>query len=362
MSVPVKILVVDDVPLNVKLLHDMLVAAGYDVTTASTGQEALDSVENEPPNLILLDIMMPDMNGYEVCRQLKSQAKSKDIPVLFVTALDEADDEVLGFEVGAADFITKPVNAVLVEARVKTHLDLYAQKRHIEEKNTELLALSNKLSKYLSPQVYSSIFSGKQEVSLNSQRKKLTILFSDIVNFTETTDRIEAEDLTFILNQYLTEMTDISLQYGGTVDKYIGDAIMLFFGDPETHGVKEDALACVKTAIAMQQRIAQLNEQWLDTCLHSPLVCRIGIHTGYCAVGNFGSKDRMDYTIIGGAVNLASRLEHEAPAGGILLSSDTHTLVKDNIECQEMGDIKMRGIAYPVDTFKVMGLKSDLEN
>lgn len=230
-----------------------------------------------------------------------------------------------------------------------------------EEKNKALELLSSKLSKYLSPQVYSCIFSGQQEVRLASQRKKLTVLFIDIAGFTGTTDQMEAEDLTAILNQYLTEMSDIALQHGGTIDKYIGDAIMLFFGDPETRGVKEDALACVTTAIAMQQRLYEMRSQWHESGLHSPLSCRIGIHTGYCTVGNFGSEARMDYTIIGGTVNLASRLEHEAPVGGVLISADTHVLVKDEIRCAAMGTVDIRGMAYPVETYKVIEVIESLD-
>lgn len=246
---------------------------------------------------------------------------------------------------------------IRVKERTQQLSDAYDE---VKQHEMELESLSNKLSKYLSPQVYSSIFSGKQEVRLASKRKKLTILFSDIVSFTKTTDRMEAEDLTFILNQYLTEMTDIALKNGGTVDKYIGDAIMLFFGDPETRGIRKDALACVETAIEMQQRIQELHDRWLDTGMDAPITCRIGIHTGYCTVGNFGSEDRMDYTIIGGAVNLASRLEHEAATGGILISGDTHLLVKDKVRCQPMGAVDIRGIAYPVETFEVIGLIDDL--
>jgi class 3 adenylate cyclase len=223
-----------------------------------------------------------------------------------------------------------------------------------EEKNRELESLSSKLSKYLSPQVYSSIFSGRQEVRLASQRKKLTVLFIDIAGFTSTTDQMEAEDLTSILNQYLTEMSDIALQHGGTIDKYIGDAVMVFFGDPETRGVKDDALACVRSAMAMQNRLHEMRDQWPEFGLHSPVSCRIGIHTGYCTVGNFGSESRMDYTIIGGTVNLASRLEHEAPVGGILISSDTYVLVKNEINCTAMGTVEIRGMAYPVETYQVV--------
>jgi class 3 adenylate cyclase len=230
----------------------------------------------------------------------------------------------------------------------------------IGQKHRELEVLSNKLAKYLSPQVYASIFEGRQEVKLASQRKKLTVFFSDIADFTETTDQMESEDLTQLLNQYLTEMSRIALEHGATIDKYVGDAVMIFFGDPETRGVKEDALACVQMAIAMQKRMQELSAAWRDAGIERPLACRIGIHTGYCTVGNFGSEDRMDYTIIGGAVNLASRLEHEAPEGGILISYETYAHVKDAIDCEEMGPIQVRGIGHPVATYRVVDLHANL--
>jgi class 3 adenylate cyclase len=155
-------------------------------------------------------------------------------------------------------------------------------------------------------------------------------------------------------------MSRIALEYGATIDKYVGDAIMIFFGDPETRGVKEDALACVEMAIAMQERMRDLGASWRDTGIEQPISCRIGIHTGYCTVGNFGSEDRMDYTIVGGAVNLASRLEHEAPEGGILISYETYAHVKDEIHCQEMGRIQVRGIGHPVATYRVLDLHKNL--
>lgn len=237
------------------------------------------------------------------------------------------------------------------------------KQRHAAEeigrKNLELEALSVKLSKYLSPQVYDSIFSGRQEVRLASQRKKLTVFFSDIAGFTETTDKMESEDLTRLINNYLTEMSAVALQYGATIDKYIGDAIMIFFGDPETQGVKEDALACVKMAVAMQARMEELATDWRAQGIEHPLRCRIGINTGYCTVGNFGSNDRMDYTILGGAVNLASRMETKAQPGGILITYETYAHVRDELECQEADSVQVKGIAYPVSTYKVIGLKPD---
>ncbi len=236
--------------------------------------------------------------------------------------------------------------------------ELKKREEILSEKSAALEALSRKLAKYLAPQVYNSIFTGRQEVAIASRRKKLTVCFSDIADFTEITEKMESEDLTQILNQYLTEMSNIALEYGATIDKYVGDAILMFFGDPETRGTGEDAVACVKMALAMQKRTGELAEVWRDAGIETPLRCRIGIHTGYCTVGNFGSEDRMDYTIVGGAVNLASRLEHEAPPGGVLVSYETFAHVKDEIRAEERGPIRVKGIAYPVATYLVRGLKS----
>ena len=238
--------------------------------------------------------------------------------------------------------------------------ELKQREEDLTEKSVALEALSSKLAKYLAPQVYDSIFAGRQDVKIVSKRKKLTICFSDIAGFTETTDKMESEDLTQLLNHYLTEMSKIAQQYGATIDKYVGDAIVMFFGDPESRGVKEDALACVTMALAMQKRIGELAEHWRGMGIETPLRCRIGIHTGYCTVGNFGSEDRMDYTMVGGAVNLASRLEHEAEPGGVLISYETFAHVKDEIHCEERGHIRVKGIAYPIATYGVVALKTDL--
>ncbi|MGX9177555.1 adenylate/guanylate cyclase domain-containing protein [Mesorhizobium sp. BHbdii] len=238
--------------------------------------------------------------------------------------------------------------------------ELKQREENLAEKSAALEALSSKLAKYLAPQVYNSIFTGRQDVRIASQRKKLTICFSDIAGFTETTDKMESEVLTQLLNHYLTEMSKIASDHGATIDKYVGDAILMFFGDPETRGVKEDAFACVQMALAMQKRMSELAEIWRDIGIETPLRCRIGIHTDYCTVGNFGSEDRMDYTIIGGAVNLASRLEQEAQPGTVLISYETFAQVKDIIDCDELGHIHVKGIAYPVATYRVIDLKANL--
>ena len=224
----------------------------------------------------------------------------------------------------------------------------------VSEQKRELELLSTKLSKYLSPQVYSSIFTGQRNVEIASSRKKLTVFFSDIADFTATTDDLESEELTGLLNHYLTEMAKIALKHGATIDKYVGDAIMAFFGDPETKGVKEDAIACVNMAIEMQQRMRELQLEWRDAGSEKPFELRIGIHTGYCTVGNFGSEDRMDYTIVGNEVNLAARLQSHADLGSILMSHETYSLVKDIVLAEEQEPIHAKGFAKPVRNYKVL--------
>jgi class 3 adenylate cyclase/PAS domain-containing protein len=228
--------------------------------------------------------------------------------------------------------------------------------RRVTEQNRQLESLSAKLSKYLSPQLYRSIFSGEKNVEVASQRKKLTIFFSDIAGFTETTDLLESEELTSLLNQYLREMSAIALDYGATIDKFIGDAIMLFFGDPESRGAREDAIACVKMAIAMQQRMRDLQAEWRERGQEHVFQLRIGINTGFCTVGNFGSDDRVDYTIIGSEVNLAARLQTHADLGGILLAHETHALVKDVVLAEETGTLTVKGFPRPVKTYRVVGM------
>ena len=230
------------------------------------------------------------------------------------------------------------------------------QRVHAHEKIEKLAA---KLSKYLSPQVYESIFSGKQNVKIEAYRKKLTVFFSDIKGFTELTDRLEPEVLSALLNSYLNEMSNIALKYGGTIDKFVGDAILIFFGDPESKGDKEDANACVLMALEMRERMKYLRKLWEDQGISKPLNIRIGINTGYCNVGNFGSEDRLDYTIIGGEVNLASRLESKADSGQILISHETYALIKKQIVCEKKEEINVKGIAHKIQTYQVIETEKD---
>ena len=211
-----------------------------------------------------------------------------------------------------------------------------------------------KLSKYFSPQVYESIFSGDLEVKIETRRKRLTVFFSDIKGFSELTERLEPEILTELVTSYLTEMTNIAIAHGGTVDKYIGDAIMVFFGDPKSLGHKEDAIACVQMAIAMVKALRSVRLSWENMGISQPLDIRIGIHTDTCTVGNFGSHDRLDYTTIGNGVNLASRLETNAEPNQILISEDTYLLVREKIKCRKLNKIRVKNIAHPIQTYEVV--------
>jgi class 3 adenylate cyclase len=225
--------------------------------------------------------------------------------------------------------------------------------------NSTLENVSKQLAKYISPQLYSSIIDGEQDVAIKSQRKKLTIFFSDIAGFTEITDQLESEELTALLNEYLTEMSAIAERHGANFDKFIGDAMMCYFGDPESRGVKEDADACVRMALDMQQRLKELEAGWHDKgVIDRPFAARIGINTGYCTVGNFGSEERMDHTIIGSEVNLAARLESEAEPGKILLANETYSLVKDWVGADEREPISVKGFARPIRTYQIRKVRA----
>ena len=260
--------------------------------------------------------------------------------------------------------LKKELSRLRLEANLRKSLatQLEKQKKVAEDakaeaqlKTQQMEDVSGQLAKYLSPQIYESIFSGKQNVEVKSYRKKITVFFSDIVNFTAISDKLESEELTALLNFYLNEMSQIALKHGATIDKYIGDAIMIFFGDPESFGIEEDARRCVAMAVEMQQRMAELWGYWSKHFgLKKDLEIRVGINTGYCTVGNFGSEDRLDYTVVGAAVNLASRLESAATPSGILVSEETYFQVKDYFSFDAPQQLELKGlergvIAYEVD-------------
>ena len=271
--------------------------------------------------------------------------------------------------------LKKEVSKLRLEANMRKSLSnqLSLQKKVADDSKAEALAkseelekISSQLSKYLSPQIHEQIFSGKQSVGLKSYRKKLTIFFSDIVGFTNMSDELESEELTSLLNFYLNEMSKIALKFGGTIDKFMGDGIMIFFGDPESLGIEEDAKKCLEMALEMQSRMNELKDYWGKTFgLKETLKIRIGINTGICTVGNFGSEDRLDYTAMGGAVNLASRLEMLAKPSCINVSEETKLLVGQRFKFKDPQEAQVKGFLRTIKYFEMeqnKNLKSNLTN
>lgn len=232
----------------------------------------------------------------------------------------------------------------------------------IAEKSQRLEDLASRLAQYLSPQIYDIVFSDKEAQSRSHSRKNLTIFLSDIVQFTDIADSLEPERLAAVINSYLSEMASIAIEFGGTIDKFIGDAVLVFFGDPETEGESEDALKCVEMALQMQARIEEMQAHWQKSGVAQGVHVRMGISTGYCTVGNFGSEQRLDYTVLGRAVNMAARLEALAKPDSILIDEATQKLVSRSIKCLPPETATLKGFSRPVEVFEVDGFILDEKN
>ena len=242
-----------------------------------------------------------------------------------------------------------------------THSMLAEQNDSVLRQNEWLTLRTFRLSKYLSPPLRKAILTGK-DVRAETQEKALTIFFSDMEGFTQLAEKLDPEQLTSLLNSYLTVMSEIAFRFGGTVDKVIGDSIMVFFGDPESRGVRSDAVRCVSMAIAMRKAMQELQLRWQAEGIEHPVGLRMGINSGVCKVGNFGTENRLDYTLLGRAVNLASRLESSADSNEILISEDTYGLIGDSIHCIDKGQISIKGFAEPVKVYSAVDLHKHLSS
>ncbi len=244
----------------------------------------------------------------------------------------------------------------------KERQNLLEEKIHdreiIEEKSRQLESLATRLAKYLSPQIYKSIFENEDGGEQKHARKNLTIFLSDIVKFTDLADTMEPERLAAVINSYLSEMSAIAVECGGTIDKFIGDAVLVFFGDPETEGEEEDALKCAEMAIRMMKRVGELNKHWKKLGVVDGLKVRMGISTGFCTVGNFGSDLRLDYTVLGSPVNLAARLQTTAEHNTILIDEYTKDLISSHVNSKYIDDITPKGFARPIQVFQLNDFKS----
>ena len=297
----------------------------------------------------------------------------KDGKVLIPQIKIEINDEVRYFSLLSTktkSAITNSLNGVqgqLIDRTAETILKQENEKLinlnqeaydSLKEKNTKLEKISNRLAKYLSPQIYKNIFEAESEQTNDYKRKKITVFFSDIKGFTDLSDSLDPDLLAELINDYLSAMTDIALKHGGTIDKFIGDAILVFFGDPESDGLKKDASKCLSMAIAMQNKVAELDRNWReDRGIIEGLKVRMGISTGYCTVGNFGSVQRVDYTVLGSTVNLASRLESICQPREILVAPETKSLLEKEFKFEAQEAVELKGFNKPVVPFQYVDLK-----
>jgi adenylate cyclase len=363
------ILVVDDTPTNLKMLSSMLKEQGYKVRPVPNGRLALKAAESAPPDLILLDINMPDIDGYEVCRRLKENEKLRDIPVIFISALNEAMDKVEAFNTGGVDYVTKPFQFEEVQARVETHLKLRNAQIKLERYNQQLQELNQNLERaqelltisfqrYMSSQLLERILKSSKPVSLTGEKKEVSILISDIRDFTPLAENMATEDLVEFLNQYFETMVSIVLKNEGLLDKFMGDAVMALFGAIYSH--EDDPLRAVRTAVEMQEGVKELNAKWSKEN-KAQIVVGIGISTGEIIVGNIGSDQRMEFTGIGQNVNYAQRIEAltKVFSSSILVCESTYNQVQDSIHATRYGPVEIKGKEDHILVYGVDGLKGN---
>ena len=371
MSPPAKILVVDDTPRNVKLLADLLSAKGYTVATADSGPAALKQIEAEPPDLVLLDVVMPGMTGYEACRKIRENPATGILPVVMVTALDPAEERINGLEAGADDFLTKPINQPELLARVRSLLrikDLYdtvqAQagqlaewnqtlERRVQEQVAQLERLG-RLKRFFSPQLAELIVSGGAEDPLRSHRREVTVVFVDLRGFTAFAETAEPEEVMGVLREYHAEMGRLILAHEGTLERFTGDGMMVFFNDPVP--VPNPGERAIRMALEMREHVRELAGAWRKRGYD--LSVGLGLAQGYATIGAIGFEGRWDYGAIGTVTNLAARLCGEARAGQILIPPRLLAALEELLEIEPLGDLTLKGFLKPVPAFNVLGLKT----
>jgi len=367
-SEPHKILVVDDTPHNVKLLADLFAAHGYAVCTAESGPEALERLEQEHPSLVLLDVVMPGMDGYEVCRKIRESPETRLLPVVMVTALDPDEERVKGIEAGADDFLAKPIQTAEVLARARSLLrirDLHEIVRQqaaqlaewnrtleerVEQQVQELRRLE-RLKRFFSPQI-AEVVAGDGGGLLEPHRRNVTVVFTDLRGFTSFTETAEPEDLMTVLRDYHGEMGRLVLEHEGTLERFTGDGIMIFFNDPVE--IPDPEERAVRMAAGMRNAVESLCERWAR--LGRELGVGIGIASGYATLGLIGFEGRWDYAAIGTVTNQAARLCAAAGDGQILISDRVLSRVEKLVEATPIGELSLKGFHHPIRTHNVLGV------
>ncbi|RPI47189.1 MAG: adenylate/guanylate cyclase domain-containing response regulator [Betaproteobacteria bacterium] len=370
MGTPARILVVDDLPANVKLLADLLTVKGYSVATATSGEEALAQLASEHLDLVLLDVMMPGISGYDVCRAIRADPALGILPVVLVTSLDPGQERIKGLEAGADDFLTKPVNQAELLARVKSLLRIKSLYDEVERRKLELaewnrtleqrvadgiaqLERLSRMKRFFSPQVADLILAGGTDDPLRSHRREITVVFLDLRGFTAFTETADPEEVMGALREYHAEMGRLIMAHQGTLERFAGDGIMIFFNDPVE--LENPAEKAVRMAIEMHGRFALLDARWRKRGYD--LHMGIGIAQGYATLGAIGFEGRQDYGAIGTVTNLAARLCAEAAPGQILVSQRVLGQIEELVQFEPVDQIVLKGFRQPVQVFNVSALK-----
>jgi len=359
-------MVADDTPANVRMLEMRLGRDGYQVLIARDGEEALAVARESRPDLILLDIMMPKVDGIEVCRRLKSDAAFPFTPIIMITALADAKDVVAGFEAGGDDYLTKPVDAQALSARVKSMLRIKSLHDTVQEQAHELerwnatleqrvsqqlaeLERIGRLKRFFSPQLAELIVQGGASDPLQSHRREVTVVFLDLRGFTAFAEVAEPEEVMAVLREYHARMGELILAHEGTLERFTGDGMMVFFNDPVP--VPDAAARALRMTLQMRDRAEELAARWRNQGYE--LRAAFGVAQGYATIGAIGFEGRLDYGAIGTVTNLAARLSGEAAGGQILISRRLFGAVEDVVTAEPIGELSLKGFARPVSVYNV---------
>ncbi len=370
------ILVVDDTPANLKMLSTLLGVSGYRIVSAANGQEALDQVAAERPDLVLLDVVMPVMDGYETCRRLREDIRTRFLPIIMITASGE-QEKVKALELGADDFISKPFDQAELLARVKSlvriklyHDTIQSQTAKLAEQASELAGWNRtleervreqvqeiervgRLRRFLSPQLADLIVSSGNETALESHRREVAVLFCDLRGFTTFSANNEPEEIMRVLGAYHGALGQLIFDAGGTLERFAGDGMMVFFNDPIPS--EDYAARAVRLAVDMRNQATEMAIGWQKRGYD--LGFGVGIAQGHATLGRVGFEGRFDYAAIGPVTNLASRLCDEARAGQILINQRLYGTLEDLVEVEPAGELTLKGFASPVPAFNVIALR-----
>ena len=370
MRSPARILVADDTPANVRMLETRLRHDGYDVVVARDGEETLATARATHPDLILLDIMMPKLDGIEVCRRLKRDPAFPFTPIIMVTAMSDTKDLVAGFDAGGDDYLTKPVDHQALAARVRSmlriktlHDTVQAQAQELAQWNATLearvasqlaeLERIGRLRRFFSPQVADLIVRGDADDPLASHRREVTVVFVDIRGFTAFAETAEPEEVMKVLRDYHAHMGEQVLAYEGTLERFTGDGMMIFFNDPVI--VPNPIERALRMTVAMREAMENLAAQWRR--LGFELHVGVGVAQGYATIGAIGFEGRLDYGAIGSVTNLAARLCAEARPGQILISQRVHADAGALVDAEPVGELQLKGFQRPIPAYSVRRLK-----